>query len=79
MTAPDETRHELFDLFWSLQDGSARAADVERFQQLAQESPEIRCSFAQFVAICGLMEWQRRATRNDECGMMNDEFQNNEE
>ena len=48
------------DLFWSLQDGSGSAEDVARFEQLARQSPEIRRQFARFVAICGLMEWQRR-------------------
>ena len=74
---PDTTQ-ELFDLFWSLQDGSASAEDVARFEQLARQSPEIRRQFARFVAICGLMEWQRRVPANDECGMTNNDLPTDE-
>ncbi len=71
----DKSQSEIMDLFWSLQDGSARPEDVERLEQLARQSPEIRRSFARFAAICGLIEWQRRAAgaaENDGCAMLND-------
>ena len=85
MTIPPEIRDELADLFWSLSDGSFSPAGVERVEQLAQQYPEVQALYAQFMVMCGVLQWdhatlhavnlnQECDSRDDECGTMNDEL-----
>ncbi len=60
MTLPAEVRHELSDLLWSMSVGSFSPADVERLEELAGQYPEARTFYAQYMAMCGLLQWERR-------------------
>lgn len=46
MTVPEEVQNELFDLFWSLGNGSFSSADIERVELLARQYPEVRHGMA---------------------------------
>ena len=40
--------------------GSFSPADVERLEELAGQYPEARTFYAQYMAMCGLLQWERR-------------------
>src|SRR5208283_3781653 len=58
-----ETRSELLELLWSICVESASPAELERFQQLAVEYPEVYELYARVIGVCGVLEWQFSALR----------------
>ncbi len=59
MTMPEHVRLELSGLLWSLGDGSFSPADVARIEELAVEYPEVHALYAQYMVICGMLQWER--------------------
>ena len=57
MTAPQEVQNEVFDLFWSLGNGSFSLSDIERVELLARQYPEVRAWYGRFMVMCGVLQW----------------------